>query len=165
MEIRVPLFFPHKYQSALRAWRKHFNLPLLALEKTALYLWSSTLIFVASHDGYLRILFDSSSCFVEVYMGPAALWCLSFSVGRLYVSFWDGVVRAFDLGDALVPNWEAMHHCATPGEDTVLCLSAALDVLCGTSAAGYCYIFSRDLAWVIIVPTFILVFVSTMLRS
>ena len=142
MKIRVPPFFPYTYQVALQALHKQNNIPLVVLESTALYMWGSTFTFVASRDGYLRIL--STSCFFEVPMGPAALWCLCFSFGRLYISFWGGKVKAFNLDDVLCGK--AMCHCTTPDGDTILCLSAAVDVLCGGSAAGYCYIFSCDLA-------------------
>ena len=138
MSCRLPLLCPLKYRTSLKALLDR-GIPVPVVEFIAVYLWSSTLTFVASRDGYLRILFDESSCVFEEPLGSQAIWCLCYAWSQLYISFWGGRITAFSLSE----DFERRQSTATL--NTILCLCTNTRVLCGGSDSGCFYVFSPDL--------------------
>ena len=79
MSCLVPLWLPDDCQQVLCALRSCKVLSLVS-QAVATYLWRVDWVFVASRDGYLRILFDGVSVVYERHFRSAVL-CLCYVGG------------------------------------------------------------------------------------
>ena len=137
MSCPVPLLLPDECKQVLLALRSCKVLSLVS-QAVATYLWSFDWVFVASRDGYLRILFDGVSV---VYMRHfrSAVWCLCYAWGNLYVSLYDRGLVALPLSEHLPQRHEFVGHY------TFLCLCSTSDGVCAGAYNGLVYLFSPNL--------------------
>ena len=137
MSCFVPVWLPDESRQVFCALRSCKVLSVVS-HLVASYLWSFDWVFVASRDGYLRILFDGVYVVYERHF-RSAVWCLCYAWGNLYVSLFDRGMVALALREHLPQRHEFVGHY------TFLCICSTTDGVCAGAYDGFVYLFSPKL--------------------